>query len=344
MVSFRGFPPEAIAFFEGLEADNSKAYWTEHKAEYEEGVRGPMEELIAAVDQRYQPLRIVPSEPGHRASPRTRRPYKTDIGAVGEAEGGTDVLRASSRPEGLFAGSGYYHMATDQLTRFREAVDDDTTGAECRGLVAARWPTGHVVGAHDELKTAPRGLRQGPPPHRPAAAQGPHRLAGLAGAAWLHTAKAKDRVEGLWARCRPRSTPGSTPTSGRASCRPTTATVKPSAGGAVRRRHAKHVVERRDGASERQRSWRCGDAVGAALVARQQVLDPLDGDVVAQGRLEQIELGPAEALAGATPRRTPGSGARPAARSPPSSSTSPRPGSPRRCGPRPGGAPGPAPS
>lgn len=46
-VAFRGWPAEAIEFFEGLEADISKAYWQDHKDIYERSVRGPMEELLA---------------------------------------------------------------------------------------------------------------------------------------------------------------------------------------------------------------------------------------------------------------------------------------------------------
>jgi hypothetical protein len=43
---FRGFPDEAFVFYEGLEADNSKTYWTAHKAAYEEHVRAPMLALL----------------------------------------------------------------------------------------------------------------------------------------------------------------------------------------------------------------------------------------------------------------------------------------------------------
>ena len=71
---------------------------------------------------------------------KDKTPYKTNIAAAGEAEGGTTHY-VSLSSEGLFAGSGYYHMANDQLARFREAVDDDTTGAELRGARAPlRWP------------------------------------------------------------------------------------------------------------------------------------------------------------------------------------------------------------
>lgn len=43
---FRGWPEEALEFFEGLEVDNSKTYWQQNKDVYEKLVRAPMEELI----------------------------------------------------------------------------------------------------------------------------------------------------------------------------------------------------------------------------------------------------------------------------------------------------------
>jgi len=46
-MAFSGFPEEAIEFYEGLEADNSKAYWTDHKTVYDECVAAPMKELLA---------------------------------------------------------------------------------------------------------------------------------------------------------------------------------------------------------------------------------------------------------------------------------------------------------
>jgi uncharacterized protein (DUF2461 family) len=45
-VEFRGWPAEALEFFEGLEADNSKSYWHRNKGVYETAVRAPMEALI----------------------------------------------------------------------------------------------------------------------------------------------------------------------------------------------------------------------------------------------------------------------------------------------------------
>lgn len=36
MGAFTGWPARAVEFYRGLEADNSKAYWTSHRAEYDE--------------------------------------------------------------------------------------------------------------------------------------------------------------------------------------------------------------------------------------------------------------------------------------------------------------------
>jgi len=45
-VGFSGWAAEAVEFFQGLRADNTKAYWNAHKAVYEASVREPMAELL----------------------------------------------------------------------------------------------------------------------------------------------------------------------------------------------------------------------------------------------------------------------------------------------------------
>jgi len=44
-MSFQGWPEAALDFFEGLEMDNSKAYWTAHRTIYDEAVLAPMTQL-----------------------------------------------------------------------------------------------------------------------------------------------------------------------------------------------------------------------------------------------------------------------------------------------------------
>jgi len=41
-MAFRGWKDEALEFLEGLEADNSKAYWQANKSTYEAEVRETM--------------------------------------------------------------------------------------------------------------------------------------------------------------------------------------------------------------------------------------------------------------------------------------------------------------
>jgi uncharacterized protein (DUF2461 family) len=40
---FHGWTDAVLDFYEGLEVDNSRAYWQSHKKVYDEEVRGPME-------------------------------------------------------------------------------------------------------------------------------------------------------------------------------------------------------------------------------------------------------------------------------------------------------------
>src|ERR1700757_1395448 len=45
-MGFSGWSPEAVEFFQDLEADNTKAFWSAHKDLYEASVREPMAELL----------------------------------------------------------------------------------------------------------------------------------------------------------------------------------------------------------------------------------------------------------------------------------------------------------
>ncbi|HEX4532093.1 MAG TPA: DUF2461 family protein, partial [Acidimicrobiia bacterium] len=41
-MTFKGWPVEAVEFYEGLQADNTKTYWEQHKSVYEQSVKRPM--------------------------------------------------------------------------------------------------------------------------------------------------------------------------------------------------------------------------------------------------------------------------------------------------------------
>ena len=80
-MTFRGWPVEALEFFEGLEADNSKAYWQANKTVYETVVRAPMEELIVELEPEWGEGRIFRPYRDVRFS-ADKSPYKTNIAAM----------------------------------------------------------------------------------------------------------------------------------------------------------------------------------------------------------------------------------------------------------------------
>src|SRR6266700_3308608 len=81
-MAFGGWPDEALTFYEGLEADNSKSYWTGHKAVYDAVVHGPMADLAEelAAELGGDPKIFRPHRDIRFSQDKT--PYKTHIGAV----------------------------------------------------------------------------------------------------------------------------------------------------------------------------------------------------------------------------------------------------------------------
>jgi uncharacterized protein (DUF2461 family) len=92
-------------------------------------------------------------------------------------------------------------MAADQLERFRAAVDDDTSGRAVERIAAALAKRGYDIAAHDELKTAPRGYSKDHPRIALLRRKGLIADQSWPVAPWLHTAKAKAKVEASWRGC-----------------------------------------------------------------------------------------------------------------------------------------------
>lgn len=190
-MAFRGWSSEALAFFEGLEADNSKAYWQDHKGDYEHLVLRPMTELLADLEPEFGDGRIFRPYRDVRFS-RDKSPYKTNIAAT-LSEGGYISFSA----DGLGAGSGYYMMASDQLDRFRHAIHDDRTGKELEKLVKALEKAKIEVSAHDTLKTAPKGYSKDHPRIDLLRQKGLIAWKHWPAGSWLGTAQARKRVVDL---------------------------------------------------------------------------------------------------------------------------------------------------
>ncbi len=187
-VTFRGWPSEALEFYEGLAADNSKTYWVAHQSFFEEQVRGPMQELLAELEPEFGSSKIFRPYRDVRFS-KDKTPYKTHLGAWLEVGG---YLQLSG--DGLAAGRGRYQLEGEQLERYRRAVDDDKAGRALLEVIAAVEADGIGVHGHGSLKTVPRGWAKDHPRVELLRHKGITTWKEWEPAAWLGTAKAKQRI------------------------------------------------------------------------------------------------------------------------------------------------------
>jgi uncharacterized protein (TIGR02453 family) len=196
-MAFSGWPEEALDFYDGLAADNSKSYWTEHKATYEQKILAPMTELTEELAAEFGEPKIFRPYRDVRFS-ADKSPYKTHIGAV---IGGTGYVQLSA--EGLGAGAGMWQMEPESLDRYRQAVASDGPGAELEQVIARIEKDDITVHGHSVLKSAPRGY----PADHPRIAL--LRYKGLTAwkqwpvEPWLETAAAKDHVRSFFRTVQP---------------------------------------------------------------------------------------------------------------------------------------------
>jgi uncharacterized protein (TIGR02453 family) len=186
-MTFTGWPEEALDFYDGLAADNSKTYWTAHKAMYEELVLGPMTELVDELGPEFGDTKIFRPYRNLRFS-KDKTPYKTHIAATV----GNGYVQLSAH--GLAAGAGMYVMAPDQLDRYRRAVASDLAGPELEQVIAMIEKTGIGVSGRDTLKSAPRGYPADHPRIGLLRHKGLIAWQEWPAGAWLETTEAKDRV------------------------------------------------------------------------------------------------------------------------------------------------------
>jgi len=148
--TFAGWPPEAAAFYRGLEADNSKAYWVAHKDVYDRSVLAPMQALLVELAGEYGEGKIFRPNRDIRFS-ADKSPYKTAIGALL----GSGYVQFSAA--GLGVGAGYHTMASDQLERYREAVAEEESGIQLLGVLDELGAAGIETSVRDRLVRVPRG-------------------------------------------------------------------------------------------------------------------------------------------------------------------------------------------
>ncbi len=197
---FTGIPLAALDFYEDLEADNSKTWWLAHKNVYDNAIKAPITEWMAELEPDFGPAKVFRHYRDVRFS-KDKTPYKTAQGAfVGSAPGLGYYLQIDA--SGLYLGGGYHHSATEQVTRYRAAVDDAERGAELEEILGKLTKAKFTVGG-EQLKKTPRGFA----PDHPRAELLRHKSLTVGKAIgapkWLETPRAAKEIKSAWLAIRP---------------------------------------------------------------------------------------------------------------------------------------------
>jgi uncharacterized protein (TIGR02453 family) len=198
-LTFTGFPPEAWLFYEQLAANNSREFFAANRSVFETCVRDPMVALTADLAPEFGEFKVFRPHRDVRFS-SDKSPYKTQLGAVTEGEGG-ELYYVHLDAEGLYVASGYYQMAPDQLDRFRRAVDGDRTGQELVKRVE-RLERKYAISGQ-ALATAPRGYPRDHPRIRFLRHKGLTAGTAFGTPDWLSTAAAVSHIRQAWRGVRP---------------------------------------------------------------------------------------------------------------------------------------------
>jgi len=197
-VSFTGFPDEGLVFYEGLEADNSKTYWTQHKADYEAHVRAPFQALLDEVAPEFGTAKLFRPYRDVRFS-ADKTPYKTHQGAVIRPEEG--VLGAwyvQVSAEGLRVAGGVWRLESDQVARYRRAVADGVQGPRLVAEVQRLTAAGYGIGG-DRLSRPPKGFEVDDEARADLLLhKSLHAFQQWEPADWLHERAAVDHVRTAW--------------------------------------------------------------------------------------------------------------------------------------------------
>ena len=187
-MAFRGWPAEALEFFDELAVDNSKAYWTAHKQVYDEKVFAPMAALVAELENEFGTGKIFRPYRDVRFS-TDKSPYKTEIAASLERGG---YLRLDARALG--AGAGMYIMDRDEIARFRRAVDAEPSGRALVAIVENLARQRIDVRGHERLVRVPRGFAPDHPRAELLKCKGLVAWEEWPVGSWLGRASARDRI------------------------------------------------------------------------------------------------------------------------------------------------------
>lgn len=170
MSAFEGFPPTTLTFLAGLRANNTKAWFDAHRAEYEAGYVEPAKAFVVACGDALREF-----APGVQAEPRVlgsifrinrdtrfstdKTPYKDHLDLwfwEGERKSAASGFFFRVTPDVVVVGAGCHGFDPARLDRFRSAVADAESGRTLAEAVRSLRDDGFAVGG-TALRRPPAG-------------------------------------------------------------------------------------------------------------------------------------------------------------------------------------------
>jgi uncharacterized protein (TIGR02453 family) len=154
VMTFSGIPAEAFDFYEALTADNTKAFWEDHRGTYTTAVRQPLEYLGNELAEEFGTPRMFRSHRDIRFS-KDKSPYKDHQGMYVAADDDVGWYVQISA-HGLMVAGGWYQSTSEEVAAFRQAVETDRArhlDQYANTLTAAKFAL-----AGEQLKSRPRGV------------------------------------------------------------------------------------------------------------------------------------------------------------------------------------------
>ena len=146
------WPPAALEFLRELEDNNDRDWFKANRARYDDHLVAPGRALAERLAHLGPPRFF---RPYNDARFHHRPPIKEQLGiAIGYGGAGGYYVELSL--DGLLIGAGLHHPASDQLERFRAAIDDGRRATAFERAVAAAARAGLTL-VEPALKRAPRG-------------------------------------------------------------------------------------------------------------------------------------------------------------------------------------------
>jgi uncharacterized protein (TIGR02453 family) len=196
-MTFEGFPDEGLVFYEGLEADNSKTYWTRNKGDYDAYVRKPLLAMLEELEQEFGAAKVFRPYRDVRFS-NDKTPYKTHQGAVVVPEGrGAGAWYVQISADGLHVAGGAWRLESDQVDRFRRAVADDVQGPRLEQEVDRLAAAGFEIRG-DRLIRVPSGYAADAPRVELLKHKALHAARSWEPTDWLHERRALEEVRSAW--------------------------------------------------------------------------------------------------------------------------------------------------